>query len=275
MENFVKFQESFSTNKIPTYHLSFLLNAYGYTYCIVDTVKRDVVAVKNQSFDQNITHEDSLHILTDLIDRDIYLDKNFKSEDFIYANKRTSIVPLDLFDRSKLREYFTINHKLMPYEELHFNKITEINAVVIFAIPSYLTTLMINKFPELRFNHQASNLIKQIKTLNTNKVDTIINISKNYMDIVVAKEKQLILHNNFVFKTDQDFMYYLLKVYESLKIEGADQTVTVMGDIKRNSALHKIINNFVSKVRFAKVSNVSYKFDKIPQQYFINMLADL
>ncbi len=274
MENFEKYLDSFNISKASTYHLSFLLNSYGYTYTITDTVRREVVAVKNQLFENRIIDEDSLKILTNSIQQDIHLNKAYKSEDFIYANKRSTLVPLEVFDKTKLRDYFSINHKLLPYEELHFNKIPSIKASNIFAIPSYLTTLMVNLFPEVRFNHQSSNMIKNLTSIPSKNKEVLINVSKGYLDIGVADKQALIFYNNFVYKSDHDFVYYVLSVLNKLSINSSEQTITVMGDIQQNSAQHKLLYNFVKAVKFAKINNLNYKIKKFPQHYFVNLISN-
>lgn len=276
MKEFALFNDSFSATKTTTYHLSILLSKQGYSYCIVDSVRQKCVVIKNVNFDQVGDNDTFYKNVEDLLKNDAFLNKFYKSVDFIYQSPKSTLVPNALFNREKLKSYFEFNQKLAPYEEIHYNKLKRTEAIIIFSIPSSITTLMVNKFPELNFYHQASTFIDNtLRKANETRNLVAVMVNKNFFDIVVCESGKLFLYNNFVYKNENDFVYHILNVYQQLKIEPSKVPLALSGDIQKDDKRFKLLVKFIKKIQFVRItdnSNCQYSFDEIPEHLLTNLL---
>jgi len=277
MDNFSLFNESFNINKTSTYQLTIQLGENGYSYCIVDTIRKRYVGIKHVNFEMVLNEEQFFDKVKEILKTDAYLNKSYKGVDLIYVSQKSILIPNEYFDKSNLKTYFKFNHQLSDLEEIHFNKLKNASANLVFAIPSYLTTLFVNTFPEINFFHQATSLVENrlIKNneRNFNYNTVLVHFHKNFFDAVVTKGNELLLYNTFNFQNENDYIYYLVNLYQRLGLKSEETELVLLGDIKENSNFHRLTTHYLPNMRFAKInSNTAYFFDTIPQHLFSNIL---
>jgi hypothetical protein len=276
MKDFALFNDTFSISKTSTYHLSILLKPSGIAYTIVDTLRKKCVAIKNNTFPDLKGTYDYLNRISDFLGKDSFLAKNYKSIDFVYSSRKSTLVPMELFDKKLLKSYFTFIHPLDEFEEIHFNKLTKTEAVNIFSIPSDITTLMVNHFPELKFHHQATSFIDNsiIKSESNGHVIGIMVYMSNF-DISVCNNGKLFLYNNLSYQNEADFVYHIVNIYQQLKISDLKTNLYLSGDIDKSDSKYKLLTKFLKNVWFSKTldsSNVKYQFKEVPEHYLTNLL---
>lgn len=276
MKEFALFNDSFSITKTTTYHLSIRVSRLGYSYCIIDTVRKKCVAVKNINFDKVTDNEQFFKNVQDFLKNDSFLNKFYKSIDFIYQTPKSTLVPTELFNRKILKTYFQFNQVLDEYEEIHYNKLNKTDAVNIFSIPSEITTLMVNQFPELRFYHQASIFIDNALRQAEGKKDMVsVMANDDFFDIVVIEAGKLFLHNNFIYQNENDFVYHIMNVYNQLKVKPGEVGLQLSGDIDPEDRRYKLLSKFIGDVRLTSIADNSecqFSFDEVPEHFFSNLL---
>jgi hypothetical protein len=276
MKDFALFNDTFSITKTSTYHLSILLRPTGITYTIIDTVRRRCVAVKNNTYENLTGSADYLDRIKDFLLKDSFLSKNYKSVDFIYSSKKSTLIPMELFDKKMIKSYFTFSHILDEYEEIHFNKLNKVDAVNIFSIPSDITTLMVNQFPELKFYHQASTFIdNSLAKSETSGYILGVMAYKSFFDITVCNNGKLFLYNNFDYQNEADFVYHISNIYQQLRISDTKTHLFLSGDIEKDSNKYKLLQKYIKNVWFAKILdsiNVKYQFKEVPEHFVTNLL---
>ena len=275
MKDFSLFHDSFVVTKTSTYHLSIMLNQNGYSYCIVDSVRKKCVAIKNVNFENIKNQEDYYKNIDKFLQKDTFLAKPYKSIDFIYASGKSTLVPSKFFDKKRLKQHFCFVEQLNDYEELHFNKLQRADAVNIFSIPSFITTLMVNKFPELKFYHQASNFIDNSLKKSV-EVGSMIGIMMfdNFFDLSYCKSGKLILYNNFEFKTESDFAYHVVNVMQQLQVK-KNIPVYLAGDFEKKSKHYQLISKYIKNLKVVKItdnSDCKYPFNEVPEHFLTNLL---
>jgi hypothetical protein len=276
MKDFAYFNDTFSITKTNTYQLSILLKPSGLTYTIVDTVRKKCVAIKNVNFEDIKSTSDYHKRINEVLSSDSFLAKNYKGIDFIFSSRKSTLVPMEYFNKKYLRDFFTAAHQLDEYEEIHFNKLDKTGTVNIFSIPSDITTLMVNQFPELRFYHQASTFIDStIRKSETHGHIVGVMAYKSYFDIAVCDNGKLYLYNNLDYKNEADFVYHVVNIYQQLNIPDGKTNVYLSGDISKESKKFKLLNKYVRNIWFAKIldsKGLDYAFKEVPEHFLVNLL---
>ncbi len=277
MKDFAYFSNTFNVSKTPTYQLSLALHPSDVCYTIIDTVRNKCVAIKNVGLTDVYTVQDYYKQVEKVIAEDTFLSKNYKKMNFVFASNKSTLVPLEFFNKNLLKDYFTMNHQLDEYEEIHFNKILDLKMVNVFSIPSDITTLMVNHFPELHFYHQSSTLISNLTKSSKSKGLIVgILVDKHFFDIVVADKGELKLYNNIKYSNEEDFVYHVMNVYNQLDIPISGTNLYLSGDIEKKYETYDLLKNYVSNIWFSKTlaeRNITYNFKEVSEHVFSNLLS--
>ncbi len=273
MKDISNFTSSFNINKTSTYSLSIQISQRGYTYCILDSFSKEYVAVKHIGYGMELDDENLYDKIKDNLAADAFLSKSYKSVDMIYVTRKSVIVPNPMFDKTRLKDLVSANFKINEKEEIQFNKLKSISACNVFVIPSYITTLMVNTFPEINFYHEATPLIENLIKNCSEELTISANFYYDFIDIVVTEKGKVLLYNTFAYQTPTDALYAISSVADKLKI-AKKSPVVLSGYIDKDADTFKLIYKYFANVQFAQLNrNITFPFTDIPEQTFFNMMT--
>lgn len=277
MKNFFVFNEGFSKSKTSSYILSLQMDEKGYSYTIIDSVGKIYAAVNHHNFDKKIADKSISEKAESMIKEDLFLSKNYKAVYFSLITHKSTLVPEELFNRKNIKQYFTFNHYLDEYEELHFNYIEKIKAYNIFAIPSDLTTLLVNKFPEIIFVHHNQTIVTDI----VNRAEKLkfklpvinININQDSFDISIYKDDKFTLLNSYLYNDENDFVYYVMNTLTQYDIKPIKSYISLSGLIEKDTEFFYYISQFFPKLKFLKLNtDLAYNFKDVDEHLVYNLL---
>ncbi len=277
MKNFFVFGEGFSKSKTASYILSLQLSNTGYSYAIVDPAGKRYAALNHHNFDKKTADKSLIEKAESMLREDLFLSKNYKNVYFSIQESKSTLVPKEFFDRKQLKTYFTVANELEETEEIHFNFIKEIDSYNVFAVPSDITTLMINKFPEIIFLHHNNIFIKDIITRAGNlkfKLPFIqINVNNKSFDIGIYKDEKLQVLNTYFFDNENDFIYYVLNTINQYDIKLTKAYINIQGYVEKDTEFFYFIHQYLPKINFIKL-NTGLKFDfkDVEEHLFYNLL---
>jgi hypothetical protein len=102
----------------------------------------------------------------------------------------------------------------------------------------------------------------------------IVHIQATHFEIIIFKEKKLLLFNSYKQETTEDFMYYLMASCEQLKINTAELKLILYGEIEKNSAIYHILKQYVKDVSFGERTEnykYSYVMNALPEHFYFNL----
>ncbi len=185
-------------------------------------------------------------------------------------------MPTSLFDNKNLKSYFEFNHIPDNSEELRFNFLKNTEAYNIFAVPTEITTFLINRIPKIKFYNQASIFIES--TIDKAKIDKLktpfvrININIDFFDIAIIISEKLILYNTFSYKNENDIIYFILNIFEKLNLPVDGSYISISGDIEARSDFFIKKNNFFKNIKFSNLKKeTEYIFNNIPEHFLYNI----
>jgi hypothetical protein len=163
-------------------------------------------------------------------------------------------------------------------DQIIYNRIRNAEAYVVFAIPEYVPEIARKYLPAVRFFHQSTPLIESIFLNRRNKKDQVtvyLDVSKSLFDIVVIENKKLILYNCFSFRDENDLIYFVLYVFEQLKLDPEKTELYLSGIITRRSRHYENLRKYIRHIYFDSPNpqfTYSYTFNQIPSHTFLNLL---
>ncbi|MGN6645907.1 MAG: DUF3822 family protein [Cytophaga sp.] len=268
------------TENLAKYHLSFQVNFELFRICVIDGESNRCLFLEDYKLFDIYTTSDLLDQLDILFEDHVLIKAGFwKSITLGIKNTQFSLVPESLFERDYLKEYLILNTTLdrEADEEYHFFKQKQTEAINVFATNNRLTDWFRKTYPlkQIRVIHHTSSMIEGIllqKDLAPAEKSVYIQVEQYFLTITVKEGKKLIFCNSFTFNTSEDFVYFILFVFDQLELNPEKCPVIVFGEITHDSEsfskLYKYIRNlsFGSKPEFIRFG---YQFDEVfDHRYF-------
>ncbi len=273
MKDFSLFDSTFSLSKMTAYSLSLEIDYNKIIYAIVDNIRKRFVALTHHRFENQLNSKTFLDTIDAYIKKDTYLQKHYKSVDFIYPSPKFMLIPEAYFDKKYIKKIFMADNRLEEGEELQFNYIEGIKSYIIFAIPSDLTNFFIDHFPEISFYHQGIPLLNNYLNLSKKESDTLValNFRANLMlDIIITHQGKLLFFNSYTCNNSDEGFYYISRV---LKDYGYNTQIELLGEIEKDTPMYKRLTEYYPKIRFAQIrEDYEFKLGKnLPVHYFVNL----
>jgi hypothetical protein len=247
--------EALDIHKTNSYHLSIQAGLESFSYVLLDPVRYKYIALKHFSFTEEIPVDKYPDHLRELILKDEFLSKEYESIYCIWENPRTTLLPSPLFEKE--------NHLKSP------------DAYLIFPIHHEIANVFIRHYPRLKFFNQATPFIEFSQKLRDNGSESAhVNIHRNFFDIVIIRNRNLILHNTFKFRNEQDLIYFIMNVYDKISLDPGTCPVYLSGMVEKKSAMTGIIKKFIRNVNFPTPDSsfqYSHTFDRIPEHFFTSL----
>jgi hypothetical protein len=273
----VLIDETFDLNQTKNYHISIQAGLNGYSFTILDPQRNKYILLKHISFLQEMNLSGLEETIADIQGNDEFLTREYKSVYFSFQSPRYTLIPGPLFNKDNLRTYFEFNHVIDDLDEIHYNGFRNIDAYNLFVIPAELSKLACKSFVDVRFFHQATPLIENGLMSHSGKSPrktVVVNTYGKNIDIVVIQGDNLLLCNSFPWQDEKDMVYYVLYVYEQLKLDGMEAPLYLTGEISRSSPVYELLKSYIRKIAFEKRNDhfiYSYTFNEMDHHRFINL----
>lgn len=267
------------------YKLFLQLSCHEFNLCLLDLKNKTFVALESYTFVNNTnipaesgTNELLSGTVNDIIATHRWLKKPFRSVHIIFFNHKSTLVPASLFKVNYLEDYFKFNNFVDDDEVITFDKLKQVDAYNVYALPEYIKKVFFKHFPHCRIFHFSSTLIEGLLIRYKDqsvKNKVFLNVHLSNFVIIVLEKKQLRYYNSFNYSSNDDFIYYLLFVLEQLNLLSTVIELTVSGKIDKKSTLYLLLNQYISNVQFSERStNYIYSdvFNQIPSHYYYNLL---
>lgn len=251
MEKKELIDETFDSNRTESYTLSVQASLNGFSYCIKDTVRDCFISLVTFPFDHSLSAEDdwSNPVNNFFSERNI-LNKKFKKVYLSYESPLFTIVPTEFFTPEKAKQLFELVHPLPDLFEVRYNHIKEINATILFAIPSSLTSFWLFKQAQTEFIGHATPLVFINSLARGGKDEPAIhaNFADQFFVNAISMNNELKHCNSFTLHNDEDTAYHLVNSCRLNGIDPSKSILTINGNIESTDALEKLLSNYFKKV---------------------------
>lgn len=252
--------------------LSIQFNLDGFSFCITNNTTKEVVYFSEYLFEEKQKNpENLLKQIEQIFKTDEYLQKDFSSVLVIHQNSLFTLVPTPYFSENKLSEYLNFNIKTLATDFIAFDNIKVINTKNVYVPYVNINNYLFHNFGDFEYKHHLTLYIEKILSIsNSDEKKVYVNVSKNSIDIVVIKNKQLELSNSFDFDTKEDFIYYILFTFEQLKLDVEEVQLYFTGAIELESEIYNITYKYIRNIFFLEsTNNIFSKLDASKHSNYI------
>ena len=269
--------ETFDLNQTKSYHISIQAGLNGYTFSVLDPARSKYILLRHFAFRGTMTPSLLEDKIIEIQNNDEFLTREYKSVLFSYQSPKYTLIPGPLFKKDNLKTYFEFNHYLEDLDEIHYNRLKGTDAYNIFAIPAELSGIVQRSFGNVNFFNHTTPLVENGLVnhggRSSQKV-AIANIYGNYTDIAVIQGDKLLLCNTFPWKNEEDLVYFILYIYEELKLNGEETPLVISGEMLKNSTVYDMLRSYIRKTGFERRNtrfNYSYTFNDVDIHWFTNL----
>jgi hypothetical protein len=273
MPNRELFDETLDINSTANYDLSIEVSLDGLSFCLLDSIRNKFVLLR--SFVSEDDKKLKTEQIEDLINKDDFLNRSFKSIKIVMPSERCTLIPAPLFDPAHKDEYFLFNHVPEENNVLLNNKVANPDSYIVFSVSKPLHALINEKFPSAIIMHHLKPLLTSahINRLFPTGKYIQLHIEKDFFNLLILSEKKLQFCNTFAYRNVSDIIYFVMYTFNNLSIS-QEETLYMSGLVEHFDELYTNISDYVRVIKFSEPagsSTFSYVFNEIGLHQFINL----
>ncbi len=227
--------------------LSIQVSLNGLSFCIADTVSHKVLLSGNEAFPEELNPQELLKEVKSLLINHRLDTMLFDEVVVIHKNNLFSLVPKPLFEEKELENYLKFNIKLLATDAIAFDELENHEMVNVYVPYMNINNHIYDLFGEFTYMHNGTVLIQSLLDHYSNQKDPtcFVHVGIKQMDILVLKQKNLLLYNSFIYETKEDFAYYLLFVLEQLDLNTESAVVRFFGQIEEDDDIFQLCYTYI------------------------------
>jgi hypothetical protein len=262
-----KVDACFSTMPVTAYQQLISLNNNSFQLLVFDPDKNKFIAFIQKSFSFKQGYNVYMEHLKTFLNENELVNLSYKDTLVIWESQHSTLVPSVLFDAKEQDAYFHFNQSADKDEKICADKLKNAETYNIYSVPAGLEGIL--KLDSLRIRHHATVFIEAMMIFSKNKISSklvFVDVHSAFFDMLIIENNRLLFYNSFAYKTPEDFIYFVLFVFEQLKLSPELDGIILSGEILKNSALSDILYKYVRNIDFA-----------LPNEQFVNsyILKDL
>lgn len=211
--------------------------------------------------------------LEEIISNQPVLQNGYKKINVIYNFPASVIVPHEFFNESAGKEMLELVFGFVDGNLIKTDFIYQHNLHNFYTVPVLLHTYLAEVFPAATFTHLYSVLPETIG-FDNNHLYCIF--GSNDVTLMLLKNKQLQIMQQFIYKTPEDVVYHLLNVCSNFSADTDDTIVHLNGMLDENSNLYKELYKYFSILQFETLSEkFTYpaELKNYPEHYFSHLFG--
>ena len=267
MLQFELLDETFDINKTSSLHLSIQASLDGFLFSVLEPFSLKYLVLKRYQFEQIASSDMLFEQIQEILGQDPLLQQTYRGVSCIQVDNRSTLLPAALFDKNQLKSYFEFNHLLNDLDELRYNFLKQIDAYLVFPMYHEIANLYLKSWVNAAFYHQATPFISEIvHTGSLAGKAAHVHFSTDHFDIAVTNEQELLFHNNFMYRSDEDLLYFILFVFDKLGLDQGSTALILSGEIDKFSDRPSMLKRYFRNIRFRKPPaefQYPYVFEKI------------
>ncbi|MBN2237877.1 MAG: DUF3822 family protein [Bacteroidales bacterium] len=181
----------------------------------------------------------------------------------VITNSFFTLIPQSLYQEEVAPSYLSIGHELPEDFTVKANYSREIDAYVVYGIYAPLFFLLSDTFSNLEIRHELTVFLNKIASIQKKENKTAVYVEAHADSFLVSvfQAEKLLLANTFSFKEKEDFVYFLLAIYDLLQLNVEFIPLWFSGMIDRRSPLYAIAYQYIRNIDFVKIETADLIFD--------------
>lgn len=269
--------KSFDPEQTNLYHLSIQISLDGFSFAILDIPKGKYTVLKSTNFFLKRPRLLFMKV-RELMTEDEHLNLKYKSIEIVYSSENFTLVPQAFYQQGAADKFFGFNHEMERGFMVDKTLLTKAEAWCIFNIPENLKEFLVLKYPKATIRHNLYPLVERALKENKNfpeRKQVHLNFFRSYFELIVLSGTKLQLCNQFNYSGENDISYFVLYVFDQLKLPPDTTELVIHGQMQQTDPIYQTFKKYIRKTSFARPTslfNYSYTFNQLPDHYYTTLL---
>lgn len=254
--------------------LSIQFRLDGFSFAQIDSISKKVLLVEDYRVplmlgDEAVYQNEKVNLRFEdfLAEKQIHR-QDYKSIHIVIDNCYFTLIPSVLFDEKHAGDYLKQVHKLPENFMLKIDELSAFDSKNVYGVYAPLFYNLLDHFLRFEIKHTASVFIQQMSVLQKmNKGNAVyVEVGISNIHVIAFENDKLIFSNTFSFKEKEDFIYFILLVYNQLNFKPETIPLFFSGNIDRSSPLYEIAYQYIGVLDFPRAEKSGLVFGKdIPE----------
>ena len=262
--------------------LSIQLRLNGFVFCISKPSESKIIYINEYKFINSNGKKNSwkniIVLFEDWLIQNKMNSEQFKETKIIIDTSNYTIIPSSFLSNNDDDINLDFNQKINYQYTVFRNRILNTEQELLFSVQLGLNSIIKDYFPDSIVNHATSEIhestFHNFKNRNTgNKIFAYV--SDRDLHLMAYKNEKFVFQNCFRFTSKEDFIYFVLLIFNSQNINPDSDVLLLLGDISPSSALYNICYQYIRNVELLNNVNnleLNNEFDSLPiHQYYIQL----
>lgn len=275
MKSLELFDETLDINSTENYDLAIQVCPDGFSFSLLDTLRNKVVLIR--AFEPDDNKSFNIDNVREFIEKDDFLTKKYKKTRVVLPSSKFTVVPAPLYDPAKKNEYYDFNLKRDADSTVMSNKNTDPDLFIVFSVNKSLDETIKRFFPGIDpYVHLLpllDHVSRERRSIHGNYIH--VHIERDYFNLVIFSSGDLKFCNSFIFKSLSDILYYILNVFNKLRIK-QEETIYLSGNTGKLNELSSVFGDYIRSVKFAAPRGnftFSYVFNDIELHKYLTLFS--
>jgi hypothetical protein len=211
--------------------------------------------------------------IDEILQSEALLQKHFIKTEIVWTCAESILVPNAYFERSVREETLGIVYGGLKDAAIKDELVLKHQLHNVYAVPAKIENRITQMFPYAIQTHHAGLIVD----FEPNEKDLLYcHFNTDSLTIMLRKQGQLQVIQNFEFNIPEDVVYHILNLCRNFDADAAEAVVTVSGMIDEKSNLYKELYKYVGTIRFYELPvkhNYAEALKEYPAHYFSHLFA--
>ncbi len=268
--------EAFDAKKTASCQLVFQISIGEIHIAVNDRQTNKFIALEKYSLQQVYNFDGVAEQLNTIIKESLLTGHKFQIVSCIIVNNVSTLVPNQLYESDRKKMYLKFNASLEGDEYIDVDEIKSLEAKNVFALPLSLKMKLDSEYMNVNYHHISSTLIDELVSANKNQSGKkiIVHVQPDQFQILLLDGKNFLFYNTFSYHSPEDFIYYLLFVFEQLQLNPEKIETVLLGEIEKSSAVYTLTHKYIRHLKFGERSDnfdYSYQLQTLPKHSYFTL----
>ncbi|MDG1572620.1 DUF3822 family protein [Robiginitalea sp. M366] len=242
--------KALSASDTPYHKLSIQVSLNGLSFCVLDTVEKNLSLRYAHRFEAPVTPYRLQHELKEHLREQGVWDYAFTEVVAIHRNTLFSLVPQAFFREEDLADYLKFNAKMLPTDRLDHDPVAGLDLMNVYVPFTNINNYLYDLFGPFEFKHSGTVLLETLVKLPSSGQGTVCyaHLGESQLDIAVFAHKKLRFFNSFSLHGDLDFLYYLLFTLEQLGLDPLRVKLRLLGEVTEGDPIFEQASEYLENV---------------------------
>jgi len=258
------------------YKLQVLITPDQLVFLVAEAESKKVLMIQPYHFKGVSSTEEWVRVINSVFEQSSLAYNDFAERKIGLFSAAFTLLPSPFFDSSLKRTSLSFHTEIKSSDQVLSDELRAHNMHLLYALPGDLLLKLSSWLPGMEIHHSLTGLLQYLMNNDDYKPNHIYTyIQSNSFQLIYFKDKSLRFCNNFNYSSTEDFIYHLLFACKQLHLDPEKLTLTMMGEIMKDSSLHQLAFKYVRNIEFAGFHK-NWKFTDdyaLPGHFFFTLFC--